>query len=158
LFISYPRIAQIDFDATSSDLVALSLLCRAIQSESCVAERKSRKIDMKEKRDLMTGSVELRVTYGGLSKVEVSVFPLKSPKPRKNIVIVLQLSLFYQAIVNCCFRLRNFKISQITKNIVPLPQLSLFYRETVNYQIRLDHCVAHPGPPSFAQYVVNWQS
>jgi hypothetical protein len=34
LFISYLRIGRIDFDATSNDLVMLSLLCRMVQSIS----------------------------------------------------------------------------------------------------------------------------
>jgi hypothetical protein len=44
LFISDLRICWIDFDATSSDLVALSWISRMVQSASCFIERKSSKV------------------------------------------------------------------------------------------------------------------
>jgi hypothetical protein len=68
MFVSYLRIGRIDFDATSSDLVVLSLLCRMVQSARIFMKRKSRKVDNQGKRDLTAESVEIRVTSGGLSK------------------------------------------------------------------------------------------
>jgi hypothetical protein len=66
--MSYLKIGRIDFDATSSDLVVLSLLCRMVQSAIIFIERKSRKVKNKGKSDLMAESVEIRVKSGGLSK------------------------------------------------------------------------------------------
>jgi hypothetical protein len=81
LFVSYLRIVRIDFDATSSDLVALSLLCRMVQLIRIFNERKSRKVDNKGKRDLMSESVEIRVKFGGLSKSsKINFSIIKQPK------------------------------------------------------------------------------
>jgi hypothetical protein len=85
LFISYLRICWTDFDATSSDFVAFSLLCRTVQARICFIERKSRKVDNQGKWDLIAEPVEIRVTSGASQKVKVSVFPSKSWSfPLKN--------------------------------------------------------------------------
>jgi hypothetical protein len=78
LFISYLRIGQIDFDATSSDVVSQSLLCPMVQPASCFIDRKSRKVENKGKTDRTAEPVEIRVTSTGLLKSWSVTFPLKS--------------------------------------------------------------------------------
>jgi hypothetical protein len=86
LFISYLRIGLIDFDRTSSDLVAMSLLYRMVQSASCFVERKSKKLIWKENE----------IWWQDLSKFGWHLGPLKKLKchfsPQKLIAILSKSS------------------------------------------------------------------
>jgi hypothetical protein len=78
LFLSYLRIGWINFDATSSDLVAPSLLCRMVQSASCFIERKSKKLRIKENEIWWQNLAKYGWHLEASQKVEVSLFPSKN--------------------------------------------------------------------------------